>query len=89
MFLGIYYFIPSGRLQTKMVFLSTFWASFLWLVAKELFGYYISHAALLNRIYGTYIFVVIVALWIYYSSLILIIGAEIGQLYKDRRKKEN
>jgi uncharacterized BrkB/YihY/UPF0761 family membrane protein len=31
---------------------------------------------------------VILVLWIYYSSLVLVIGAEIGQLYKERKDEK-
>lgn len=86
MFFLIYYLFPYGRSPAKMVLISSFWAAFLWLIAKELFGYYIAHAALLSRIYGAYVFLVIVAFWIYYSSLILILGAEIGQLFRERKE---
>jgi membrane protein len=85
----VYYMLPYGRQPVRVVILSAFWASFLWILAKELFGYYITHSALLTRVYGTYVFLVIVILWIYYSSLVLIIGAEIGQLYKEAKEKSN
>lgn len=86
MFFLLYYLLPYGRIPVRVVLLGAFWASFFWLVAKELFGYYIAHAAMLSKIYGTYVFMVIVAFWIYYSSLILIIGAEIGQLFKEKQE---
>ncbi len=89
MFFLLYYLLPYGRIPIKVVLLSAFWASFFWVVAKELFGYYIAHAALLSKIYGTYVFIVIVAFWIYYSSLILIVGAEIGQLFKEQKEDHN
>jgi len=41
--------------------------------------------ATLNRIYGTYALIVVVAFWIYYSSILFLVGAEIGQLYRERR----
>ena len=89
MFFLLYYLLPYGRIPAKVVLISAFWTSFFWFVAKELFGYYIAHAALLSKIYGTYVFLVIVAFWIYYSSLIFIIGAEIGQLYKEQKEDHN
>ena len=88
-FMLVYYLLPYGRQPLKVVSLSAGWASIFWLIAKELFGVYITHAALLNRVYGAYVFFVILLLWIYYSSLVLIIGAEIGQLYKERRESKN
>jgi membrane protein len=60
-------------------------ATFFWEIARQLFGYYITNVATLNRIYGTYALLVIVAFWIYYSSILFLVGAEIGQLYRERR----
>jgi uncharacterized BrkB/YihY/UPF0761 family membrane protein len=48
------------------------------------FGFYITHFASIERIYGAYVLVVLLAVWIYYSSIIFILGAEIGQLYRER-----
>ena len=89
LFFLVYYLLPYGQQPFKVVTLSAIWAAFLWIIAKELFGLYITHAALLSRVYGTYVFMVILVLWIYYSSLVLVIGAEIGQLYKERKEEQN
>ena len=72
-------------MNKKVVFISAFWAALLWELAKKLFGFYIFHFASLNKIYGAYVFVIIAAFWIYYSSIIFIIGAEIGQLFRERK----
>jgi membrane protein len=73
-FAFMYYFIPSRRA-----------AASLWQIAQRLFGYYIAHMVTLQNVYGAYFFMVVVATWVYYSSLVLILGAEIGQLYRERR----
>jgi len=84
LFFIFYYTIPYAKLGSKIPAVSAFWATILWVAAKELFGYYLTAIASFNRIYGTYAFLVVVAFWIYYSSVLFIIGAEIGQLYKER-----
>lgn len=84
LFYVFYSFIPYAKLGKKVPAVSAFWAATLWEVAKRLFGYYINHLATLDRIYGTYALLVVVAFWIYYTSVIFIIGAEIGQLYRER-----
>jgi membrane protein len=84
MFFVLYYFVPSRRAGLKTALVSAVAAAVLWEIAKQLFGYYITHLAAFDRIYGAYIFIVVVAFWIYYSSLVFILGAEIGQLYKER-----
>jgi len=84
-FYALYRFIPYAKLGRKVPAISALWASFFWEIAKRLFGYYLNNLASLNKIYGTYTLVVVLAFWIYYSSVLFIVGAEIGQLYRERR----
>lgn len=85
MFYVFYKLIPYAKLGKKVPLVSAITATFFWEIARQLFGYYITHFATLSRIYGTYALIVIVAFWIYYSSILFLIGAEIGQLYLERR----
>jgi len=84
-FSAVYWLVPVKKPALRTVLVSAGSASTLWLLAKELFGYYIGHMATLKHIYGVYAFLIVAAFWIYYSALALILGAEIGQLYADRR----
>ena len=86
-FIIIYWLIPHGKLPKKVILLSAIWAALLWEIAKQLFGLYISHAVTLQRVYGAYILLIAVVFWIYYSAIAFIVGAEIGQLYRERAKK--
>lgn len=86
-FYMLYSFVSYEKLQRKVVAASALWAALLWEIAKRLFGYYLAHIAALNRIYGAYLFLIIVAFWIYYSSIAFIIGGHIGQLYRERKKR--
>jgi membrane protein len=81
----IYWLVPVRKPGGVTIFVGALAASFLWLLAKELFGYYVSHMATLRHIYGVYTFLIVAAFWIYYSALALIIGAEVGQLFTERR----
>lgn len=89
MFYIFYKLIPYAKLGKRIPLVSAITATFFWEIARQLFGYYITHFATLNRIYGTYALLVIVAFWIYYSSILFIIGAEIGQLYRERRSEKD
>lgn len=83
-FTVLYYTVPIRKLGRHATFMSALWAAILWEAAKQLFGYYIYNFGAYNRIYGAYALVVVVAFWIYYSSVVFIIGAEIGYLYFER-----
>jgi membrane protein len=86
-FLLLYWFIPQKRMPVRPVLVSAASAAILWELARQLFGIYIENVVTFNRIYGAYALVVVVAFWIYYTSIVFIIGAEIGQLYRERKKK--
>jgi membrane protein len=85
-FFMLYKFISYEKLKKRVVVVSAFWAALLWEIAKQLFGYYLTHAASLTRVYGAYLFVVAGAFWIYYSSIAFIAGGYIGQLYRERNQ---
>jgi membrane protein len=80
----MYFFVPNAKIQKKVALLSALATAIFWEVAKELFGLYIANAVNLKRIYGAYVLAIVVVFWIYYSSIVFILGAEIGQLYRER-----
>jgi len=85
-FMIVYTAVPHQRPRFKMVLVSALSAAVLWHVAQQAFGYYVSHFVTLKRIYGAYALFLAVGFWIYYTSIVFIIGAEIGQLYRERKE---
>jgi len=81
----VYLAVPHRRPPQRVLLLSAFTAAVLWNLAERLFGYYITHIVSFSRVYGTYSFLLVVAFWLYYSSMVFIVGAEVGQLYRERR----
>ena len=86
MFFLLYYLIPYEQLKKRVALLSALWTTILWEVARSIFGYYIRHFLSTSAIYGAFVLIVVVLLWVFYSSCIFIVGAEIGQLYRERRQ---
>lgn len=80
----LYITVPLKKLKKNAIVVSAFWAALLWEAAKQLFGYYLYHFSSFGKIYGTYALVVVVAFWIYFSSVVFIVGAEIGKLFQER-----
>ncbi len=80
----LFRFVPDRRLPVKAIFLSVLIATLLWEFAKHAFGWYIGHFWSIGRIYGPYSFLVVIAIWIYYSSLTLIVAAEFGEMLIER-----
>ncbi len=86
-FFFMYFMIPQSHIPVKATAVSAFWAAFLWELAKQGFGFYITNVATYKRIYGAYAILIVIILWIYYSSIVFIIGAIIGQLYREWKEK--
>lgn len=93
MFYLLYLLIPHEKLGSKIALVSAFWATFLWDIARRIFGYYVANFLSGNQFYGAFVLVMVVLFWIFYSSCLFIIGAEIGELYRERKlqklKREN
>ena len=84
MFYLIYKLVPNGKVHTKIALVSAFTGAFLWEVLKNLFSYYLVNVANYAAVYGTYAAIVALIFWIYYSSFVFVLGAEIDQLYNEK-----
>jgi membrane protein len=79
LFALIYKFLPDVRVAWRDVWLGAFVTAGLFVVGKSLFGIYLGHSSL-GSSYGAAGSLVIVILWVYYSCLILLFGAEMTQV---------
>ena len=66
------------------VWIGAFATAALFTVGKSMIGIYIGRTAL-DSTYGAAASLVVVLVWIYYSSLILFLGAEFTHVYAQRR----
>ncbi len=85
MFYLFYTFIPYVRMNYKVPIASALWATILWEAVRMLFEYYVTSFLALNKLYGTFLFFAVVMFWIFYASIVFLVAAEIGQLYRERR----
>lgn len=86
LFFLIYKIIPYRKIDTKAALIGAICASSLWEVAKFLFDVYIKHYAHFQKIYGSFGTLAVMFFWIYYSSFIVLIGAEIGSNYEETKR---
>jgi membrane protein len=87
MFFLILKIIPNTKVHFKSALQAAFFTSLLWELAKHLFGWYVVHLAVYSIVYGSFSALVIFVFWVYYSSTILIVGAEFAYfLEKDRQR---
>lgn len=79
LFALIYRILPDVRVAWRDVWLGAFVTAGLFVIGKSLFGLYLGHSSL-GSSYGAAGSLVIVILWVYYSCLILLFGAEMTQV---------
>jgi membrane protein len=86
-FYMIYVTVPHRRPPHRVLVISSLTSAVLWQAAQVAFGYYIRQFVTFKQIYGAYSFLLVAALWLYYTSVIFIIGAEIGRLAHEWRDR--
>jgi membrane protein len=74
----IYKIIPNKKIYFKTALQAAFFASLLWEFAKQLFGWYVLHLGRFSIVYGSLSALAIFFLWIYYSSVLLLLGGEVA-----------
>jgi membrane protein len=79
----LFYFIlrsvPNRKLPRKVRLVATGISVVSIELGRNIFAWYISSVSNYGRFYGTYAIIVSFALWIYYSSLILLLSAELSR----------
>lgn len=72
--------LPDARIRWRDAFIGACFTSGLFLIGKFLIGLYLGNSTI-GITYGTAASVVVLLLWVYYSSAILFFGAEFTKLY--------
>lgn len=74
---AIYRFLPKAKIRTGTAAAGAVFAAVLLEAAKHAFTFYVVKVVEFGTVYGPLAAFIIVLLWIYYSSCILLIGAEV------------
>ena len=78
LYTNIYKFLPSADVSWKSAFIGGLTASVFWEIAKKLLASYLLKSN--SSLYGGVGDLILFILWIYYSMMILLIGAEVAAL---------
>lgn len=74
---GLYRYLPQQHPSWRHALIGGFTLAILWEMAKHLFSNYVTTLAVYSRLYGSLLFVILFLLWIYYSAMLFLFGAEI------------
>jgi membrane protein len=80
----LFHYLPHRKVPTSLSIKGALGTAVLFLVGKELIGLYLGHSGL-SSAYGAAGSLVVFSLWIYYSSMIIFLGAEIIAMKFKRR----
>lgn len=82
-FLTIYKILPYREVRWKEALLGAVVATVLFEILKNIFGWYTANLSNYNAVYGSIGTAVILLTWIYFSSVILLLGAELSSVYAE------
>lgn len=80
MFAIIFKVLPDARIRWRDAFVGASFTAAFFLIGKLLIGLYIAYSAV-GVTYGTAASIVLILVWVYYSSIILYYGAEFTKVY--------
>jgi membrane protein len=83
LFAMIFKFLPDVKIQWRDVWIGAVMTGLFFAIGKWALGLYLSSAAA-GSAYGAASSLITLLLWVYYSSQILLFGAEFTQVYADR-----
>lgn len=79
-FATIFKVLPDARIKWKHVRIGACVTAILFMIGRFIIGYYLGHS-IMSSAYGTAGSVIVVLLWVYYSSIILYLGATFTHAY--------
>jgi len=95
MFAQLYYFIPRPRPPLRSAVFGAFFAALLFDAAKNAFTFYAAHLGQFQRyatgdeaLGGVFALLIAFVLWVYFSGLVLIIGAVLTHLHELRHRPD-
>jgi len=79
-FTTIYKFLPDAKIAMKDVFRGALLATILFMIGKYLISFYLGNSSF-GTAYGAAGSLVLLLIWVYYSAMILLFGAEFIEVY--------
>jgi len=85
----MYYVIPSHRLSFNSVLPGALFSTVFWMGSSWLFSIYVARFGRYSVYYGSLGGVIILMIWIFISSITLLMGSEVNALVEHTKKMEN
>jgi membrane protein len=87
MFYFVYRYVPDLWIPRSDAALAALFSGILFELAKQVFVAYLAEFTRFLVLYGSFTNLVIVSFWVYYSSLVFILGGELARIAQVHRRK--
>jgi membrane protein len=84
LFAVVYRYVPTTRVDWPSILTGSLAASLLWEAAKQLFRAYIESIGVYSAVYGSLGVAIALMMWVYYSSLVFVLGAALIRTLEER-----
>ncbi len=91
LFFGLYKYLPYKKMRWQTAFVACAFTGVMFEIAKTGFAYYATSFKPGSLYTGTIAALVVVVIWVYYASMVFILGGEVAQVYELRhvRKRQH
>jgi len=79
-----YYVLPAKKVKIKTVVPGSIFFTVFWLIGSWLFSIYINNFGSYNKVYGSIAAFAILMIWLYFTSIIILVGGEINNYVFDK-----
>lgn len=86
MFYFVYRYAPARWIPRGYAALGALFSGLLFELAKQLFVTYLSNFGRFLELYGSFTNLVVVAFWVYYSSVVFMLGGELARIVQIHRR---
>ncbi|MBL4594044.1 MAG: YihY/virulence factor BrkB family protein [Flavobacteriales bacterium] len=85
-FVTVYKVLPDANVRWRDIFKGALLATILFIIGKYLIGFYLGNSSF-GTAYGAAGSLVLLLIWVYYSAMILMFGAEFIEVYTRKQKR--
>ncbi len=83
----LYYYAPSVKRRWRFISAGSTLATVLTILTSIVFAYFVNHFGQYNKLYGSIGTLIVIMLWIYFNSLILLLGFELNASIDNAKKQ--
>jgi membrane protein len=87
MFYIVYRYAPDRWIPRSDAAMAALFSGLLFELAKQVFVAYLAEFGRFLQLYGSFTNIVIISFWVYYSSLVFILGGELARIAQVHRRK--